>query len=157
GLRRFGFHGLSVQYSVERAQVLLGRMPARMIVCHLGSGSSITAVASGKSLDTTMGYPPPEGVTMATRGGSGDPGLLLHLQLHRGVSSDVLLDVLSHRSGLLGLSGVSSDLREVLAAADAGSSPARRAHAQFIWTLRRAVGAMAGVLGGVDAIVFTGG
>jgi acetate kinase len=154
GLRRFGFHGLSVQYSVERARVLLGRTPTRMIVCHLGSGCSITAVADGKSVDTTMGFTPLEGVMMATRSGSVDPGLLLHLQARCGVGVDELGDALANRSGLLGVSGVSGDLRRVLAS---DSPRARLAYDRFVWTLRRAVGAMAGVLDGVDALVFTGG
>jgi acetate kinase len=157
GLRRFGFHGLSVQYSVAQAEVLLGRVPARMIVCHLGSGCSITAVADGKSVDTTMGFSPLEGVMMATRSGSVDPGLLLHLQASCGVGLEELGDVLSHRSGLLGVSGVSGDLRQVMSAAEAGSPRARLAYDRFIWTLRRAVGAMSGVLDGVDTLVFTGG
>jgi acetate kinase len=154
GLRRFGFHGLSVRYSVEQAQRLLGRMPAKMIVCHLGSGCSITAVADGKSVDTTMGFSPLEGVMMATRSGSVDPGLLLYLQARCGVGLDELRDTLANRSGLLGVSGVSGDLRKVLAA---DSPRARIAYDRFIWTLRRAVGAMTGVLDGVEALVFTGG
>jgi acetate kinase len=157
GLRRFGFHGLSIQHSVAQAERLLGRMPARLIVCHLGSGCSITAVADGRSIDTTMGFTPLEGVMMATRAGSVDPGVLIHLQSRCGVDLEELEDALSNRSGLLGVSGVSGDLRQVLAAADAGSPRARLAYQRFIWTLRRAVGAMAGVLGGVDALVFTGG
>jgi acetate kinase len=157
GLRRFGFHGLSVQYSVAQARRLLGRTPARMIVCHLGSGCSITAVADGRSVDTTMGFTPLEGVMMATRSGSVDPGVLLHLLSRCGVGIDELGDALANRSGLLGVSGVSGDLRRVLAAADAGSPRARLAYERFIWTLRRAVGAMAGVLDGVDALVFTAG
>jgi acetate kinase len=157
GLRRFGFHGLSVQHALAQATRLLGRTPARLIVCHLGSGCSITAVAGGRSLDTTMGFTPLDGVMMATRSGSLDPGLLLFLQARAGVGLDELRDALANRSGLLGVSGVSADLRKVLAAADGGSARARLAYDCFIWTLRRAVGAMAGVLDGVDAIVFTGG
>jgi acetate kinase len=156
GLRRFGFHGLSVQYSVEQARRILGGIPARMIVCHLGSGCSITAVADGKSIDTTMGFSPLEGVMMATRSGSVDPGLLLYLQERCGLGVAELRDGLANRSGLLGVSGVSADLRQVLAA-EAHSPRARTAYQQFIWTLKRAVGSMAGVLGGIDAVVFTGG
>jgi acetate kinase len=156
GLRRFGFHGLSVEYAVARSAALLGALPARLVVCHLGSGCSITAVARGRSLDTTMGFTPLDGVMMATRSGAVDPGLLLHLQA-RGVGVDELADALANRSGLYGVSGVSGDLRRVLAAADAHDARAQAAYAQFIWSLRRAVGAMAGVLDGVDAIAFTGG
>jgi acetate kinase len=157
GLKRFGFHGLSVQYSVERARALLDRTPARLVVCHLGSGCSITAVADGRSVDTTMGFTPLEGVMMATRSGSVDPGVLLYLQTQCGVAVAELADALANRSGLLGVSGVSGDLRRVLSAAEADSPRARLAYDRFIWSLRRAVGAMAAVLDGVDALLFTGG
>ncbi|HVV85334.1 MAG TPA: acetate/propionate family kinase [Kofleriaceae bacterium] len=157
GLRRFGFHGLSVAYAAGRVRELLGRVPPRTIVCHLGSGCSVTALADGRSVDTTMGFTPLEGVMMATRAGSVDPGLLLHLQARCGVGLDELAEVLQHGSGLLGVSGVSADLREVQAAADGGDPRAKLACERFTLTLRRAVGAMAGVLEGVDAIVFTGG
>lgn len=157
GIRRFGFHGLSVQYSVAAARRLLGRAARKLVVCHLGSGCSVTAVANGSSVDTTMGFSPLEGVMMATRSGSVDPGALLYLQMCCGVDVEELQDALANRSGLLGVSGVSGDLRQVLAAVDTGASRARLAYGRFIWTLRRAVGAMAGVLDGVDALVFTGG
>jgi acetate kinase len=156
-LRRFGFHGISVGYSMERTRALLGRAPPKTIVCHLGSGCSITAVGEGRSIDTTMGFTPLEGVMMATRSGSIDPGLLLYLQRRVGIGPDELLDALENRSGLLGVSGVSADLRRVIQAADEGSARAGLAYDVFIWTLRRAVGAMAGVLGRADAVVFTGG
>ena len=157
GLKRFGFHGLSAAYSLERVRALLGHTPPRLIICHLGSGCSVTAVADGRSVDTTMGFTPLEGVMMATRSGSVDPGLLLHLQLQRGVSAEELFRTLEDRSGLLGVSGVSADLRRVLEAADAGVRRASLAYERFVLSLRRAVGAMSGVLGGVDAVVFTGG
>ena len=157
GLRRFGFHGLSVAYSLGRARALLGHVPRRMIVCHLGSGCSVTALHEGRSVDTTMGFSPIDGVMMATRSGALDPGLLLHLQARCGVGLDELLDTIQNRSGLLGVSGVSGDLRRVLAAAEAGSARARLSYEAFIWSLRRAVGAMTGALGGADAIVCTGG
>ena len=157
GLRRFGFHGLSVSYSVERASELLGTPPSRLIVCHLGGGSSVTAVETGRSIDTTMGFSPLEGLMMATRSGSVDPGVLLYLQQHCEVGVDELRETLTRRSGLRGVSGVSGDLREVLEAADGGSSRARLAYERFVLSIRRALGTMAGVLGGVDAVVFTGG
>ncbi|TMQ71777.1 MAG: acetate/propionate family kinase [Candidatus Eisenbacteria bacterium] len=157
GLRRYGFHGLSVAHAVKRARALLGGLPRRLIVFHLGSGCSVTAVEDGRSVDTTMGFTPLEGVMMGTRSGSVDPGLVLHLILRRGLSPDEVLDGLLHRSGLLGVSGVSGDVREVLAAARAGSAPARLAFDRFAWSLRRAAGAMCAALGGVDAVVFTGG
>jgi acetate kinase len=157
GVRKFGFHGLSVQYSLAQARRLLGRVPGKLVVCHLGSGCSVTAVADGKSVDTTMGFTPLDGVMMATRPGSLDPGILLYLQARCGVGLEELRNALVSRSGLLGVSGVSSDLRRVLAAAEAGQPRAQLAYDRFIWILRRAVGAMAGVLDGVDALVFTAG
>lgn len=156
-LRRFGFHGLSVAYAVQRTERILGHLPQRLVVCHLGSGCSVTAVEAGRSVDTTMGFTPLDGVLMSTRSGAVDPGLLLHLQQQCGVGLDELHDALAHRAGLLGISGVSGDLRQVLAAADNGSARARLAYDCFVHALRRAVGAMVGVLGGIDALVFTGG
>lgn len=156
GLRRFGFHGLSVEYAVARAAELLGAAPRRLVVAHLGSGCSVTAVDHGRSVDTTMGFSVLDGIMMGTRSGAVDPGLLLHLQLRHGMRADELLDAVSHRSGLLGLSGVSADLREVLAAADRGHARARLAYERFILDLRRAIGAAAGVLGALDALVYTG-
>jgi acetate kinase len=156
GLRRFGFHGLSVAHAVERTRELFGRLPARLIVCHLGSGCSVTAVHEGRSADTTMGFSPLEGLMMATRSGSVDPGLLLHLQERCGVGIQELRETLTSRSGLLGVSDVASDLGLVLEAADGGSARALLAYDRFVLSIRRALGAMAGVLGGVDALVFTG-
>ncbi len=157
GLRRFGFHGLSVAYAVERAGELLDAPASKLIVCHLGSGCSVTGVADGRSIDTTMGYSPLEGLMMATRSGSVDPGLLLRLQSRHGVGLQELRETLARRSGLLGVSGVSGDLREVLKAAEAGSSRARLAYERFVLSIRRALGGMAGALGGVEAVIFTGG
>ena len=157
GLRRFGFHGLSVSWSVDWMRRNVQPFPRRMVVAHLGSGCSVTAVLDGRSVDTSMGFTPLEGLMMGTRSGSVDPGLLLYLQTHHGVTALELQDALTNRSGLLGVSGVSSDMREVLKAADAGNSNAWLAYDRFIFCARRAVGAAAGVLGGVDALVFTGG
>jgi len=157
GLRRFGFHGLSVAHAVARSGEVAGRALSRIVVCHLGSGCSVTAVQEGRSIDTTMGFTPLEGLVMATRCGSVDPGLLLHLQLRCGLSPGELSDGLVNRSGLLGVSGVSGDFREVTAAADGGSARAVLAYGQFVVAAKRAVGAMTAVLGGVDALVFTGG
>ncbi len=157
GLRRFGFHGLSVAYAVRRAKEILGQVPARLVVCHLGSGCSVTAVREGRSVDTSMGFTPLEGVMMGTRSGSLDPGLLLYLERQHGMDAASLEEALNQRSGLLGVSGVSADLRKVIEAADAGNERARLAYEIFVHTLRRAVGAMTGGLGGIDALVFTGG
>jgi acetate kinase len=157
GVRRFGFHGLSVAYAVRRTRELLGTLPGRLVVCHLGSGCSVTAVADGRSIDTTMGFTPLEGVMMGTRSGSLDPGLLLYLERQHGLDAAKLEDALNHGSGLFGVSGIAGDLRQVLAAMDTGHERAALAYGIFIHSLRRALGAMAGVLGGVDAVVFTGG
>ena len=157
GLRRFGFHGLSVSWSVDWVRRNVQPFPRRIVVAHLGSGCSVTAVLDGRSADNSMGFTPLEGLMMGTRAGSVDPGLLLYLQNHYGVSALDLEDVLTNRSGLLGVSGVSADLREVLRAADEGNANAWLAYDRFIVCARRAVGSAAGVLGGIDALVFTGG
>jgi acetate kinase len=157
GLRRFGFHGLSVAYAVRRSTEILGDVPGRLVVCHLGSGCSVTAVREGRSVDTTMGFTPLEGVMMGTRSGSLDPGLLLYLERQHQMDASSLEEALNQRSGLLGVSGVSADLRKVIEAADAGNERAQLAYEIFVHTLCRAVGAMTGGLGGIDALIFTGG
>lgn len=157
GLHRFGFHGLSVAWSIDWVRRHREHVPQRVVVAHLGSGCSATAVRDGQSIDTTMGFTPLEGLMMGTRSGSVDPGLLLHLQARCGVSLLELEDALTNKSGLLGVSGVSADMRKVIAAADAGKASATLAYERFIVHARRGVGAMAGVLGGVDMLVFTGG
>jgi acetate kinase len=155
-LHRIGYHGLSHEYAAYRACALAGLDPgsARVITAHLGGGSSLCAVENGKSVDTTMGYTPLEGLPMATRSGSVDPGLLLHL-LRGGMTAADLEDVLEHRSGLAGISGLSGDTRELLSAT--GNPAAQLAIDVLTWRLRASLGAMMAVLGGVDAIVFTGG
>jgi len=157
GLRRFGFHGLSVSWSVEWLRANVKPFPRRLIVAHLGSGCSITAVLEGRSIDNSMGFTPLEGIMMGTRSGSVDAGLLFHLQTSHALSVADIEDALTNRSGLLGVSGVSGDIRQVLEAADAGNADARLAVEMFVVYARRGMGAAAGVLGGVDAIVFTGG
>ena len=157
GLRRFGFHGLSAQYAVRRSRELLGTVPRRLVVCHLGAGCSVTAVAHGHSVDTSMGFTPLEGLMMGRRSGSVDPGLLLHLLNRSAVTPAQLDEALNERSGLLGVSGVSADMRAVVAAAEAGDRQAALARAMFAHRLVGTVGAMAAVLGGLDALVFTGG
>jgi acetate kinase len=155
GVRRFGFHGLSVSYAVQRALSLLGYLPDRLLVCHLGAGCSLTAVRDGRSVDTSMGFTPLEGLMMATRSGSIDPGLLIYLLERKGLSLTELDHGLNEQSGLLGVSGVSSDMREVLTAA--GSAPAQLAYALFLHRLVRVAGGLIAVLGGLDAIIFTAG
>ena len=159
GLRRFGFHGINHEYAAHRAAHLLGRPIAglRMITCHLGSGGSLAAVRGGRSVDTTMGFTPLEGLVMGSRSGSVDPGLLLYLLREPGASVDSLDAMLNHRSGLRGLSGRSADLREVLDARRDGDPAARLAFDVYIHRLRFHIGAMLGAIGGLDAIVFTAG
>jgi acetate kinase len=157
GLRRLGFHGLSVQYSVQRATQLLGGLPPRLVVCHLGAGCSVTAVAAGRSVDTTMGFTPLEGLMMAARSGNVDPGLLLYVLRDKQIDVAELEATLNGRSGLLGTSGVSADLRLVIAAAAAGNQRAQLALDMFVHRIVCAIGGMAGGLGGLDALVFTAG
>ena len=159
GIRRFGFHGINHQYASRRAAQMLGRDPQslRMIVLHLGNGASLAAVRGGKSVDTTMGFTPLEGLMMGTRSGSIDPGVLIYLLRHRGYTSEQLDRVLNQESGLLGVSGISGDMRQILAAMAAGNSRAQLAFEVYAHRLTRETGAMAAVLGGVDALVFTGG
>lgn len=158
-LRRFGFHGFSHAYAAQRAAEILGRAPAglHLIVAHLGSGASVSAIRSGISVDTTMGFTPLEGLMMGTRCGSVDPGLLLYLQQACGLEVNDLAEGLYMHSGLLGVSGVSSDMQEVLAAADAGDARAGLAVRMFVNRARQAIGAMAATLGRTDALIFTGG
>ena len=157
GLRRFGFHGLSVQYAVRRSRELLGTVPRRLVVCHLGAGCSVTAVADGRSVDTSMGFTPLEGLMMGRRSGTVDPGLLLYLLNHQAITAAEVDEALNERSGLLGVSGVSSDMRAIVAAADAGNQQAVLACAMFAHRLVGSIGAMFATLHGVDALVFTGG
>jgi acetate kinase len=158
GIRRYGFHGISVQYAAGRAAQLLGkpREAPRLIVCHLGNGASVTAVAQGKSVDTSMGFTPLEGIMMGTRSGSIDPAIPAYLLRH-GTSAEDLDAILNRQSGLLGISGSSGDMREILEAIEKGSERARLAYDIYAHRLTREVGAMLAVLGGVEAIVFTGG
>jgi acetate kinase len=156
GLRRFGFHGLSHAYASRRVGEMLNRSDIRVITCHLGAGASLAAVRDRRSIDTTMGFTPLEGLVMATRSGSVDPGLLLWL-LERGAMSEAeMATALEHEAGLAGLGGT-ADMREVLALAAAGEPRASLALDVYVHRLRTSIGAMAAALGGVDALVFTGG
>jgi acetate kinase len=157
GLRRFGFHGLSVQYAAERTSELLGRQPERLVVCHLGAGCSASAVLRGQSVDTSMGFTPLEGLMMVRRSGSVDPGLMLHLLRRQGISAEELDRGLNEQSGLAGVSGVSADLRQVLAAAEGGQPRSRLAVDMFVHRVVSTVGGLVAVLHGLDALVFTGG
>ena len=178
-LRRFGFHGLSHSYASRRATDLMGEdggavitRPVttgaattgaaktgdsiRLVTCHLGAGASLAAVRGGVSVDTTMGFTPLEGLVMATRSGSVDPGLLLWLEEHAGTPSSELASTLEHRSGLLGLAGT-ADMRAVLAAERSGDQDAALAMGVYLHRLRAAIASMVAAMDGVDAVVFTGG
>jgi acetate kinase len=156
GLRRYGFHGLNVAWCHQRAAAILGAAASRrLVVCHLGSGCSVTAVLDGRSVDTSMGFTPLDGVPMATRPGALDPGLLLHV-LAAGVGLDELDEALNHRSGLLGIAGLHG-LREVELAAAAGDERAQLAFAILVRGVSGAVAAMTTALHGLDAVVFTAG
>jgi acetate kinase len=158
-LRRYGFHGLNHGYVARRAAEVLRRPLAelRLVSCHLGAGASLCAIAGGRSVDTTMGFTPLEGLVMATRSGSVDPGLVIWLQRHAGIDADELHDVLEHRSGVAGLSGLSGDMKELLTAVDAGDDRARLAYDVYIHRLRGQIAAMVAAAGGIDAVIFTGG
>ncbi len=159
GIRRFGFHGLSHAYCAGRAAELFGRPLEEMkiVTCHLGSGCSLAAIKRGKSIATTMGFTPLEGLMMATRPGSVDPGLLTHLLAENRMTLPELEEALYHRSGLKGISGCSGDMREVLAARAMGDTRAALAFDLYVARLREGIGAMVASLGGIDALVFTGG
>ena len=162
GIRRFGFHGLSHSYCATRAtEMLATRSPraaaSRVIVLHLGNGCSATAIRGGEPVATTMGFTPLEGLMMGTRSGSIDPGILLHVFQEGRLDPRALDRALQHESGLLGVSGVSSDYREVERAAHEGHERARLAIEIYSDRIRAAVGALAVTLGGVDALVFTAG
>lgn len=158
-VRRYGFHGISYQYATRQAAQILGAPveSLKLIVCHLGNGGSLAAVRGGKSVDTTMGFTPLEGLMMGSRSGSIDPGILIYLLRHCGYAADQLDHILNRESGLLGISGRSGDMREILEAISAGDTRAQLAFDIYAHRLCREAGAMLAVLGGVDALVFTGG
>jgi acetate kinase len=157
-LKRFGFHGLSHEWASRRAAELLGRAVEgfRVVTCHLGAGSSLAAVASGRSVDTTMGFTPLEGLAMATRSGSIDPGLVLWVQTAGGLSAAEVSDGLEHDSGLVGLAGT-ADMRGVLSRVAGGDLDATLALDVYVHRVRAGIAAMAASLGGLDAVAFTGG
>ncbi len=159
GIRRYGFHGTSHAYCTARAAEMLRRDPAdlRLIICHLGQGASATAVRGGVAVTNTMGFTPLEGLVMGTRCGTVDPGILLYVQREKGLSAERLDEVLHNQSGLLGLSGVSSDFRRVQDAAAEGHRRAQLALDVYADRIKTTIGALAVTLGGFDALVFTGG
>lgn len=157
-IRRYGFHGTSHRYVAARAHELMRRVPenTNLITCHLGNGASITAIEHGRSIDTTMGFTPLEGLAMGTRSGDIDPAILGYLG-GRGYSASDLLNILNKKSGLLGLSGISNDLRDLEAAVDAGDPRAGEALDVYAHKARKYIGAYAAELVKVDGLVFTGG
>jgi acetate kinase len=159
GIYRYGFHGTSHQYCAERAANLLGQTlnDLRLITCHLGNGASLAAIREGRSIDTTMGFTPLDGLMMGTRSGSVDPGILIHLMRHEGYDADKLDRLLNRQSGLLGISGVSNDLRQIMKAIDEGNDRAQLALDIYIHRLRSCIGSMLASLGGLDALIFTAG
>ena len=158
-VRRYGFHGTSHRYVSLQAAKLLGKPPQKvnLITAHLGNGCSMTAVRSGKSVDTSMGMTPLEGLVMGTRSGDIDPAIPFFLATKEGLDLATIDETLNKKSGLLGISGVSSDMREVIAAAEGGSARAKLALDIFAYRVKKYIGAYAAALGRLDAVVFTGG
>ena len=159
GVRRYGFHGLSHAYVGLAAAQFLKRRPhgLRVISCHLGNGASVCAVDHGRSVDTSMGFTPTEGLIMGTRCGDLDPGVVTFLQRSEGLSSEQVEELLNKKSGLLGLTGLSGDMREILEAADEGQARAQLALKAYCYRIRKYIGAYIAAMGGVDAVIFTGG
>ncbi len=158
-VRRYGFHGTSHRYVSKRACEFLGldRKNSRIITCHLGNGSSLAAVLNGKCLDTSMGITPLEGVLMGTRSGNLDPAVVQYIANNEKMTVDEVLSLLNKKSGLLGVSGISSDMRDIDAACDRGEENAIIARDMLVWGIKKYIGAYAAEMNGVDAIVFTAG
>jgi acetate kinase len=159
GIRRYGFHGINHQYCAARAAQLLKKdlKSLKLVTCHLGNGCSVSAIQGGRSVDTTMGFTPLDGLMMGTRSGAVDPGILIYLLRQGQLDAQQIDRVLNKESGLLGISGLSSDMREILAAIPGGHERAKLAFDIFVHRLRTAIGGMAAVLGGMDSLVFTAG
>lgn len=156
GVRKYGAHGTSIRYTAPHAAKMLGKdlKDLKLIICHLGSGASITAVKDGKSYNTSMGFSPIAGITMATRCGDIDPSLIQHLMHVEGKSMDEMIHILNHKSGLLGLSGISPDMRDI---SESDTERAKLARKIFINRIVRYVGSYIAEMGGIDAIIFTAG
>jgi acetate kinase len=157
GVRRFGFHGISHAYVSARARELAPGHAARIVSCHLGNGCSVAAIRDGMAVATSMGFTPLEGLMMGTRSGSIDPGLMLYLMMEHRMPPEALQETLNHKSGLLGISGVSADYRCVKSAADGGNARARLALAMYANRIRAEIAAEATAMGGLDTLVFTAG
>ena len=159
GIRRYGFHGINHRYCAERAAQLLeqDKHALKVVTCHLGNGCSVTAVDGMRSVDTTMGFTPLDGLMMGTRSGAIDPGILTFLMRQGQMDASEIDGILNHKSGLLGVSGVSGDMRDILAAMARGHERAKLAFDIYVHRLRAAIAAMAAAMGGMDVLVFTGG
>jgi acetate kinase len=159
GIRRYGFHGINHQYCAGRAAQLLGRElnSLKLITCHLGNGCSLAAIRGGRSVDTTMGFTPLDGLMMGTRSGSVDPGILTYLMRQDALTGQQLDKLLNSQSGLLGISGLSGDMRQIIMAMKTGNARAKLAFEIFVHRLQSSIGAMLAVLGGLDCLVFTAG
>jgi acetate kinase len=159
GIRHYGFHGINHQYCAERATQILERdsRDLRIVSCHLGNGCSLAAIHGGRSVDTTMGFTPLEGLMMGTRSGSVDPGILTYLMRERPISGNELDEILNKKSGLLGISGVAGDMRQILAAIKKGNQRAELAFNIYVHRLRAGISAMAAALAGIDVLIFTAG
>ena len=159
GVRRYGFHGTSHRYVSKRVCEYLGipQEGTKIIICHLGNGSSLSACVDGKCVDTSMGLTPLEGLLMGTRCGSCDPAVVQFIANNEGMTPDQVLDMMNKKSGLLGISGTSSDMRDVDAAADAGDENAELARQMLVYGIQKYIGSYAAAMGGVDMIVFTAG
>src|SRR6266700_222567 len=159
GIRRYGFHGINHQYCAERTAQLLGKdLPTlKLVTCHLGNGCSLAAIREGRSIDTTMGFTPLEGLMMGTRSGSVDPGILTYLVRRGRLTGQQLDDILNTKSGLLGISGISGAMRHSVTAMKDGNPRATLAFEIFVHRLQAGIGAMIAVLGGMDTLVFTAG
>lgn len=159
GVRRYGFHGTSHKYVAQRTAAMMGKdlSELKIVTCHLGNGASITAVDQGKSVDTSMGFTPLEGLVMGTRSGDLDPAIITYIMDKENLSIDEVNTLLNKKSGVLGISGVSSDFRDIESAASEGNKRAQLALDKFNVRVRKYIAAYAAVMGGVDAVVFTAG
>jgi acetate kinase len=159
GIRRFGFHGINHQYCAERTAQLLRKSASslKIVTCHLGNGCSVAAIENGKSIDTSMGFTPLDGLMMGTRSGSVDPGILTYLMREQKLTAQSLDDLLNKKSGLLGISGISGDMRQIVSAMNEGNDRAKLAFDIFVHRVRSGIGSMVAALGGLDALVFTAG
>ena len=157
GIRKYGAHGTSHKYVSQRMNEILGRNDTKLITCHIGNGGSIAAIKDGKCMDTTMGLTPLEGLMMGTRSGDIDAGAVTFIMEKEGLNTTGVSNLLNKKSGVLGISGVSSDMRELLAACANGNERAILAEKMYYYRIKKYIGAYAAALGGVDIILFTGG